>query len=847
MNVMRHRGFLCSLVGAALLLAVPSVEGEVRELELEIAWQEVDYTGTRVQAMTVNGGIPGPTLRFTEGDLARIRVHNRMDVSTSIHWHGLLVPPDMDGVPNLTFPPIAPGSTFVYEFPIRQSGTYWYHSHTALQEQRGVYGSIVILPAEGLEPAADRDHVVLLSDWTDVDPHRVLRDLRRGNEWAALQRGTGQSIFGAARAGRLGDYFRRELQRMPAMDIADVAYDRLFANGSTESTLASEGGESVRLRLIDGSATTFFHVEFAGGPMTVVSADGIDVEPFEVDRLLIGVAETYDVLVQVPDDGSWELRATSHDASNYASVWLGRGTRHEAPGVPYPNSYEIMMRELDPQRIFAWTPAGSMGMPDRWVDEGRFDQPGMNMAGHGQMDHGAMGTGDAEHEGMDHASMDHGQTGHEGMAHEAPDHGTMDHDEVDHARMGHRENEPGAVDHSQMDHSQVDHSDMNHGTTAPDEPEHASTAPGSAPEQMSGSRSDAEPRAPGRTGKRFGRSFGWLETDLATRDRVASDGGEERPWPPYERLRATQSTALGTEQPVREIRLTLDGDMERYVWFLNNEPLSASDDIRIREGEVARFIMINRTMMHHPMHLHGHFFRVVNGQGDRSPLKHTVNVAPMSTTVIEFDANEVGDWFFHCHLLYHMKAGMARVVSYEGFEPSAEAARVRDRLYADPWYMWGETDALSHMSTGMLTTSDARNILTLDWEVGWDENDPTSGEATLTWDRYRNRFFRWFVGVDIEGDEIDIEDPRGVLGARYVLPLNIESMVWVDSEGEFRVGLDWMLHLTPRLGLDLEAEYDTAEEWEGAARLSYTLSRSFDLVAQWHSDYGVGGGVSVRF
>ena len=823
-------------IGAALFVSSVAASSEVRELDLEIAWQEVNYTGTPVQGMTINGGIPGPTLRFTEGDVARIRVHNRMDVPTSIHWHGLLVPPDMDGVPNLTFPPIAPKSTFVYEFPIRQSGTYWYHSHTSLQEQRGVYGSIVILPKDGLEVAADRDHVVLLSDWTDIDPHRVLRDLRRGNEWAAVQRGTGQSIFGAARAGRLGDYFRRELQRMPAMDIADVAYDRFFANGAAETTLEARGGETIRLRLIDGSATTFFHVEFAGGPMTVVSADGIDVEPFELDRLLIGVAETYDVLVDVPEDGAWELRATAHDASNHASVWLGSGTRQAAPDVPYPNSYEIMMRELDPQKIFAWTPAGSMGMPDRWVEEGRFDRPGMNMEGHEGMDHGSM-----DHGGMDHGEMDHGGMDHGEMDHSQMDHGQMDHGQMDHGQMEQGESDHGQMDQSQTGHGDMNHSQMDHGEMDRDQMDHA----GMDHSEMGHSASADSDED--RSGKQYGRAFGWLGADLASRDSVASDGGPERPWPPYDRLRATRSTALGVDQPVREIRLTLDGDMERYVWFLNNKPLSASDDIRIREGEVARFIMINRTMMHHPMHLHGHFFRVLNGQGDRSPLKHTVNVAPMSTTVIEFDANEVGDWFFHCHLLYHMKAGMARIVSYENFEPSPEVARIRDRMYADPWYSWGATDAMSHMSTGMVTTSDARNILTLGWEVGWEETDTTSGEATVTWDRYRNRFFRWFVGVDVEGDEDEVEDPRGVLGARYVLPLNIESMVWVDSEGEFRLGLEWMLHLTPRLGLDLEAEYDTAERWESAARLSYTLSRSFDLVAQWHSDYGVGGGVAVRF
>ncbi len=299
-----------------------------------------------------------------------------MDVETSIHWHGLLVPPGMDGVPLISFPPIAPGATFTYEFPIRQSGTYWYHSHTSLQEQSGVYGALVIEPANGAA-GADREHVVLLSDWTREDPQEVNRTLKRGSEWYALVKGSAQSVFGAARGGRLGDFFTRELQRMPPMDIADVAYDHFLANGRPEIALAAAPGETVRLRIVDGSATTFFYLEYAGGPLTIVAADGQDVEPVEEGRLLIGVAETYDVLVRVPAAGAWELRATAQDGSGYASVWIGTGERHPAPAVPHPDVYQTMMGASSLKRIFALTPGGAMGMPDDQVAAGRFDQPGM--------------------------------------------------------------------------------------------------------------------------------------------------------------------------------------------------------------------------------------------------------------------------------------------------------------------------------------------------------------------------------------------------------------------------------------------------------------------------------------
>ena len=797
--------------GLAILLTIcvnlPLFASEVRDYELTIAKGEINLTGSAAPAMTINGGIPGPTLRFTEGDTARIHVHNQMEVETSIHWHGLLVPPDMDGVPYLTYPPIAPGSSFTYEIPIRHSGTYWYHSHTSLQEQSGLYGSIVISPPGGEAEAADRDHVVLLSDWTDTDPYKVLRTLRRGSEWYAIERGTAQSIVGAARLGKLRDYFTRELQRMPAMDIADIAYDRFLANGRPESQLPAGPGETVRLRLINGGATTYFHVEFAGGPMTMVSADGIDVEPFEIRRLLISVAETYDVLVQIPEGGAFELRATAHDASGFTSVWLGDGQRHPAPTVPFPNLYETM-GDLSADRVFALTPAAAIGMPDAQVEAGAFDEPGMNMAGHDGMSSGTMGHGDGGHEGRPSdpgdASSDPGHDGGPGDM----EHGNS-HDAMAHGGAGDMGTEQGAG-----------HDSMERGVVA----------------------------SADRSARGYGPRFGWLATDLASRSNLATDGmGEERPWPPYAQLRARKSTALDAEKPVREVRLTLDGDMERYVWLLNNQPLSETDSIRIREGEVVRFIMINRTMMHHPMHLHGHFFRVVNGQGDYAPLKHTVNVEPMSTSVIEFDANEVGDWFFHCHLLYHMKAGMARVISYENFRPSPEVRAVRSNLYADPWYSWGEAELMSHMSNGALVTADTRNILAATWEIGWQDVDETEGEVVVSWGRWVNRYTTWFVGAVAEGTADDVEDPRAVLGVRYLLPFNIESSLWIDSDGEARGSLDTISELTPRLALMLEAEYDTLSDWEGQARLSYTLNQRFDLLAHWHSEFGVGGGLTVRF
>jgi CopA family copper-resistance protein len=398
---------IISVAGIILVIfgALLQAQAAIIEFDLTIAQQEINITGKPAWSMTINGGIPGPTLRFKEGDTARIHVHNKMSVETSIHWHGILVPPEMDGVPYVSFPPIRADSTFTYEFPIRQYGTYWYHSHTNLQEQSGVYGSIVIEPRQN-RLKVDHDYVVLLSDWTDENPHAVLQTLKRGSEWYSIQKGSGQSILGAARMGKLGDYFKRELQRMPAMDIADVAYDRFLANGQPEISLAARPGETVRLRIIDGSATTYFHLEFAGGPMRIISADGLDVHPVEQKRFLIGVAETYDVLVQIPTTGAYEFRATAHDGSGYASVWIGSGKHHTAPDVPKPNLYHSM-GHFRLQNIFSFTPAGAMGMSDDNVEAGMFDKPGMinvgAMPGMGTMKHGSE-PGKRKMDQMDHPS-----------------------------------------------------------------------------------------------------------------------------------------------------------------------------------------------------------------------------------------------------------------------------------------------------------------------------------------------------------------------------------------------------------------------------------------------------------
>ncbi|RJR43278.1 MAG: copper oxidase [Deltaproteobacteria bacterium] len=771
------------LILFVLLSSLP-IRAAIVEYDLTITREEINITGKPAWGMAINGSIPGPVLRFKEGDTARIHVHNRMQEDSSIHWHGILVPPNMDGVPYLSFPPIEPGATWTYEFPIRQAGTYWYHSHTRLQEQSGHKGGIVIEPRGGERHRADRDYVLVLSDWTDEKPHEVLRTLKRDSDWYEIARGSGQSLLGAARLGMVGDYVKRELLRMPAMDISDVAYDNFLANGRPEISLPAAPGEIVRLRIINGGTASFFYLEFAGGPMTIISADGQDVEPVKEKRFLIAISETYDVLIRVPPGGAYELRATAHDGSGYASVWIGTGERRPAPNVPRPNLYRVM-EKVTLKKVFALTPQGAMGMPDRAVKAGKFDRPGMmemDMPGHIHEKHEMGGPAKHEMEGKKHM----------------PDH-------------------PGT--HMKKEHE-----------------EHEKPAPEPLPQEA----------MPPRGGKRFAYNFRPLATDVSASKDLAEDGMDpRRPWGPYERLRATRPTAFPKDQPVREIRLTLDGDMDRFVWFINNKPLSETDVIRIKQGEVVRFIMINRTMMHHPMHLHGHFFRVVNEQGDYSPLKHVVDVAPMSTTVIEFDANEFGDWFFHCHVLYHMESGMARVVHYEGYTLDPQLEQVRPKLYHDHWFAWGQVDAISNMTQGFLIASNTRNIFTASWEVGWQKVDSPEWEATFTWDRYVNRFFTLFAGANL----VRLEDKgtRGVFGFRYLLPFLIESRVWVDTDGGARFNLGKKLHLTPRLALYANGEYDTHKQWDLRVGMAYLITKNLSLIGQWQHDYGWGGGLRIRF
>ncbi len=686
------RAFIfCSFVSCVLFFScIPFAFCEEVAYDLFIEYKNVNFTGKTVKAISINNQIPGPTLYWQEGDTAKIRVHNRLDEETSIHWHGILLPNKEDGVSYLTTPPIKPGTTREFVFQIKQSGTYWYHSHTNLQEQLGVYGAIVIYPKDWKIPA-DKEYVLVISDWTDDDPHEVLRTLKRGSDYYLLKKGVVQSLYGAIKNSALTDVFKRSLMRMPPMDISDVAYDLFLMNGKNELLIPAKPQEKILLRIINASSATYFYLRYAGGKMTIISADGQDVTPFEIDTFLIAIGETYDVVITVPGEGLFEFKATAQDVSGSVSAFIGEGNYFRAPLIPKPNLYKMHL------------------------DEHTMEETQNEKHGHGH------------------------------------DHYTQD---------THHEDEK-------------------------------------------------------------------IEKNPAT---------------PYRHLRALTPTTLNPSNPTRTITLTLDGDMERFVWTINGKILSESDPIIVKRGENVRIIFENKSMMHHPMHLHGHFFRVINEQGEYAPLKHTVDISPMGRQIIEFYAGEEKDWPLHCHILYHMKAGMFTVISYEGsqIDPEIEEARKSpsNDLKKDHWYLWGEASILTQMSEGFITASNTRNIITGSWKADWE----SSYDIELTYDRYIDRYLKLLVGTNIREEKSPF-----ILGLRYLIPLNFETKFWIDSEGEVKAHIENKLPLTNRLNMALSIEYYTFSGWEWLVKATWTINKYFSLTGSYHKDYKGGVGLTLKF
>ena len=582
--VSRRRVLKGAAIGAAAL-AVPAWarggdlrSGLVRQGFDEVGGASIDLTVARGNRMiggraghgiAVNGSVPGPLLRLTEGTTVKLNVHNRLDEDTSIHWHGLMVPFQLDGVPGVSFPGIRPGQSFTAEFPVRQSGTYWWHSHSNLQEQAGHYGPIVVAPAGADPVAADREYVLLLSEFTPLDPLVVMKKLKQMDGYFNYQRPTATDEY--ALSGEQRRMWGR--MRMSPTDVLDVTgstYTYLINGQGPQDNLEFlfNAGERIRLRIINGSAMSFFNLRIPGLPMTVVAADGQNVRPVEVDELQIGTAETYDVVIEPVGDRAFTFVSEAMDRSGMAvaAITPRAGLRGAVPALRDPPLLTM----------------ADMGMSSM----------GEGMAGHDGMDMGAGG----------HAGMDMGR-----------------------AKSG--------GDMAGMDMAGMDMRDTS------SLPPTVKVGPGVDMVAMNPVDRMGEP------------GIGLGEAD----HRVLT----------YRQLVAL-SPDKDDRTPSRMLEIHLTGSMERYMWTFDGKKFSAVDEepIRFAYNERVRVKLVNDTMMAHPIHLHGHFFALVNGAPDgHQPLKHTVVVQPGGSAQFDLTADEPGDWAFHCHLLYHMHAGMFQIVA----------------------------------------------------------------------------------------------------------------------------------------------------------------------------------------
>jgi CopA family copper-resistance protein len=677
-----------------------------------------------------------------------------MDEETSVHWHGLILPNFYDGVPYLTTPPIKPGTTFQYRIPVNQSGTFWYHSHTMLQEQKGLYGAIVIQPKEKTMEY-DKELAMVLSDWTNEKPLNVLRNLKRGNEWYQIKKGTAVPLSRAIAQGGFSAQLKMWRDRMEGADIADIYYPAFLSNGKKVAEYPDfKPGEKVRLRFVNGSASSYYWLDFGAGNPVIVSSDGMDVKPVRKNRLLFAIAETYDVIVTIPE-GKLEIIATAQDGSGHTTIHLGSGKLYPAQVIDKPDKV-AMMKQMAKMDMKMGAPA-LIGNKKKKTPEFLMKKYGMKM------------------------DMDNGQMSKENNM---PMNNEMD--------MGH------------MNHNTMPEKDTSGGFTY----------------------------------------------------------NERMTYFNYDFLEAKEKTTYNPDIPVNEMLLNLTGNMNRYIWSLNGIPLSEADKIKIKGGEITRITLNNITMMHHPMHLHGHYFRVINENGERSPLKHTVNVPPMQKVTIEFYNEEEGDWFFHCHILYHLVGGMARVFSYD--TPRDERMKefpLKNLIKeTDHYYSWGLAQLGSNFSELRLTSSSIRNEFNLRVESDYNRNS----EVELSYGRYLNDWVRIYAGVNTENDIPDSYDEFntvGLVGIKYFTPYMFNVDVSIDHQLRPRVRIDKEILLFPRFFLEGEYEYKADFGWvndlehnksyegedEWLVRASYMLSRNFSIQANYNNLYGWGGGLTVLF
>lgn len=577
------------------------------DFDLSIGEMPVNLTGKARTAMVINGGLPGPLLRWKEGDTVTLRVRNRLDTATSIHWHGIILPPNMDGVPGLSFAGIEPGGVYVYHFKVQQNGTYWYHSHSAFQEQVGVYGPLVIEAKEPEPFTYDREHVVMLTDWTDEDPGALMRKLKKQSDYYNFHKRTvGDFVNDVTEKGWAAAVADRKMwaqMKMNPTDLADVSgatYTYLL-NGQAPNmnwTGLFRPGEKLRLRFINGSSMTYFDIRIPGLKMTVVASDGQYVNPVQVDEFRIAVAETYDVIVE-PTADAYTVFAQSMDRTGYA-----RGTLAVREGLVAP------VPPLDPRPLVT-----------------------MDDMGMGGMDHGSMGDMGSMNAGADDDMQTMSSMGGEPMP--AMDHSNM---------SGMKPDAMQGMDHSAM-------SGMNH-----------SSMPGMG--GMSGTGGMVMQGHPASENNNPLVDMQAMSPTAKLGDPGLGLRGNGRKVLTYADLKSTFEDPDGRE-PSRTIELHLTGHMEKFAWSFDGIKFADAQPLVLKYGERVRIVLVNDTMMTHPIHLHGMWSDLEDEEGNFMVRKHSIDMPPGSKRSYRVTADALGRWAYHCHLLYHMEMGMFREVRVE--------------------------------------------------------------------------------------------------------------------------------------------------------------------------------------
>ncbi|WP_185151928.1 multicopper oxidase domain-containing protein [Chryseobacterium vaccae] len=744
--------------------------GKTVRYDLYVKDTIVNFTGKNRRALAINGKLQAPTLYFTEGDTAEIYLHNMLKENTGLHWHGVILPNEHDGVPYLTTKPVKPGETHLYKFKISQNGTYWYHSHEALQEQIGMNGILVFKKREGESaPQYNAEIPVLLGDWSDDDPMQIARRLHMANtDWYAVKKNAVQSYWEAIKSGHFGTKALNEWKRMEAMDVSDVYYDKFLINGLPSSDYSNlKAGDKIRLRVANGGSSTYFWLNYGGGKIKVVGNDGNDVVPVEVDRLIIGVSETYDIEVTVPENKSFEFRATSEDRIGHASLWLGSGDKVEAPNLP-----RLMLFE-------------GMKMMNGMMEMSGNMKP-MNMTMGNQM-------------------MDMNEV----MYPEIP--------ESQRKTTAKHMNEMMGVKTKEKEQKEEDHS------------------------QHSGMNMKEE-----KTIKRLS----------------------------YNLLNSPEKTILPTDS-IREMKFTLEGNMNHYLWTLDNKTVTETDKILVKKGEILRIKLYNNSMMRHPMHLHGHDFRLINSKGEYSPLKNVVDIMPMETVTIEFAANQDGDWFFHCHILYHMMAGMGRIFSYENSKPNPQLPNrklawknfLQDNRMISSMAMLDVASNKMHAETMTMFGPRWANLNEFhsNWNFDHFEGNVKVGrflgkfQWALPYAGFRfqknheimERQMTEDMGMDFHGKKFWFGQQKAsktkasfIVGMQYLLPMLITADASVDQNG--KVLLELSREDIP-ISRRIRGNFSVNSDGEFTTGVRYILQKWLSVSGNYDNEMGWGAGVTLTY